>query len=239
MFPNVIVEISRFSGVVLAFALLLRAWENERIFKEGSRLSSQVSVDQSSRSLRDRIAASTAAIVTDNETGTSFPVAPNQTLLDAMETAGITINFGCRAGICGADAVIVCEGHDNFAPPAEDELATLRRLGLEGVGRLACMCRVRGQAVIDRDIKNARQSRPSSATPPERKDDPLKTMGIQKVVIVGNGVAGITVAETLRRTSESVEITVVTDEPHHFYNRMAIGRDAVRTGGDGRPVSAA
>ena len=49
-------------------------------------------------------------------------------------------------------------------------------------------------------------------------------MGNQKVVIVGNGVAGITVAETLRRTSELVEVTVVTDEQHYFYNRMAIGR---------------
>ena len=141
-----------------------------------------------------------------------------------METARININFGCRAGLCGADAVIVCEGRDNFSPPAEEELATLRRLGLEGVGRLACMCRVQGEVVIDRDIKNAKRSRPVGATPSEPKADPLKTMGIQKVVIVGNGVAGITVAETLRRTSESVEVTVVTDEQHHFYNRMAIGR---------------
>ena len=224
MFPSFIVESSRFSGIVLASALLFRGRENERIFNEGSKSSSQVSVDQSSRSLRDRLAASTAAVVTDNETGTSFPVAHHQTLLEAMETARININFGCRAGLCGADAVIVCEGRDNFSPPAEEELATLRRLGLEGVGRLACMCRVQGEVVIDRDIKNAKRSRPVGATPSEPKADTLKTMGIQKVVIVGNGVAGITVAETLRRTSESVEVTVVTDEQHHFYNRMAIGR---------------
>ena len=221
MFPSFIVEISRFSGIVLASALLLRGRESERIFKEGSKSSSQVNVDQSTHSLRERIAASTAAIVTDNETGMSFPVAPHQTLLDAMETARININFGCRAGLCGADAVIVCEGHDNLSPPAEEELATLRRLGLEGVGRLACMCRVQGKAVIDRDINKAKRSR---STPSWPKADPLKAMGIEKVVIVGNGVAGITVAETLRRTSESVEVTVVTDEQHHFYNRMAIGR---------------
>ena len=115
MFPPFIVESSRFSGIVLASALLLRGRENERIFNEGSKSSSQVSVDQSSRSLRDRLAASTAAIVTDNETGTSFPVAHHQTLLEAMETARININFGCRAGLCGADAVIVCEGRDNFS----------------------------------------------------------------------------------------------------------------------------
>ena len=42
--------------------------------------------------------------------------------------------------------------------------------------------------------------------------------------IIGNGVGGITVAESLRRESPSVQITVVAEEPHHFYNRMSIGR---------------
>ena len=59
---------------------------------------------------------------------------------------------------------------------------------------------------------------------PKLSDDPLNMKGIQKVIIVGNGVAGITVAEALRVISKSVEITILTDEPHHFNNRMAIGR---------------
>ena len=226
VFPSIVIEISRFSGIILACTLLRQGWENERIFNEGKKSFSQLSVDQSSCSLRDRIGASADVVVTDKETGTSFPVAPDQTLLEAMEKAMISINFGCRTGLCGADAVIVCEGHDNLSCPTEEELATLRRLGLEGVGRLACMCSVKGHAVIDRDIKNAPKE-PSSlvaTTQSKLSDDPLNMKGIQKVIIVGNGVAGITVAEALRRISKSVEITILTDEPHHFYNRMAIGR---------------
>jgi NAD(P)H-nitrite reductase large subunit len=44
------------------------------------------------------------------------------------------------------------------------------------------------------------------------------------VVIVGNGVAGMSVAEGLRRGSPRVHICMVSHEPYRFYNRMGIGR---------------
>jgi NAD(P)H-nitrite reductase large subunit len=140
-----------------------------------------------------------------------------------METAGVKINFGCRSGLCGADAVAILDGGDQLSPPDEDELATLRRLGLEGQARLACTCQVKGPVTIDVDPQGAgAQAAPQIAAP--AAEDLAAKHGIGKVVIIGNGAAGLGAAEALRGASPSLEIAVVTDESHHFCNRMAIGR---------------
>jgi NAD(P)H-nitrite reductase large subunit/ferredoxin len=148
-------------------------------------------------------------------------------LLEAIQTAGLKINYGCRAGVCGADPVIVCDGGEHLSPPGDDELATLRRLGLEGKARMACMCSVRGPVLIDRDPKSAPAATSATdRTSPIRmpKVDKARRAKVSRVVIVGNGVAGMTAAEALRRDSPSVAIDIVTNEPFHFYNRMGIGR---------------
>ena len=145
------------------------------------------------------------------------------TLLEAIESAGLKINFGCRAGVCGADPVAICEGHEHLSPPGDDELATLRRLGLEGRARLACMCAVKGPVLIDRDPRST-PAAPVAAKPVPPKADRAQRTGLRRVVIVGNGVAGMSVAEALRRESRSVQIDVIGNEPHAFYNRMGIGR---------------
>ena len=41
-------------------------------------------------------------------------------------------------------------------------------------------------------------------------------------VIIGDGIAGATAAETLREEDEDAEITVITDEPEPLYNRINI-----------------
>ena len=219
--PGAVALASQWTGLLLALSLAYRGWQNEREYRRAQEAAAQPRVAPAVRNLKERLKASTQALVTDAETGTAFPVAPNQTLLEALEAARVKIEFGCRSGLCGADAVIVQSGQENLSPADSTEQATLQRLGLDGVGRLACMCQVHGSVVIDRDIKNAKRSfagrAPSVA-------DPLKERGISRVVIVGNGVAGITVAEHLRRESKSAKITIVTDEPHHYYNRMAVGR---------------
>ncbi len=174
-------------------------------------------------SLKERLARNDAAEVTDRQSGITFQVAPDATLLEAIEGAGLKINFGCRAGVCGADPVAICEGHENLAPPGDDELATLRRLGLEGRARLACMCTVKGPVLIDRDPRSAPPPKASSVLLAPRVDKALQAH-LQRVVVVGNGVAGMGVAEGLRRQSPSVQITVVGNEPFAFYNRMGIGR---------------
>jgi NADPH-dependent 2,4-dienoyl-CoA reductase/sulfur reductase-like enzyme/ferredoxin len=218
-----LVKASRAVGPVLALIVLAQGRRNERVFAEASRSTQNVHVDQRGQSLADRLAKTTSAHVTERSTGASFPVAPDQTLLEAMEAARVKINFGCRSGMCGADPVGIREGHDNLSPACGDELATLRRLGLEGKARLACMAEVKGAVVIDLDPGKGK-----ACDLPDKPAAPIVDraieLGVQKVVIIGNGVAGLGAAEGLRRASASVEIDVVTDEPHHFYNRMAIGR---------------
>jgi len=181
------------------------------------------------RSLKERLGRSAAAEVTDRATGITFQAPADATLLEAIERAGLKINFGCRAGVCGADAVAVCEGAEHLSPPGDDELATLRRMGLEGRARLACMCSVKGPVLIDRDARStappaadvtAAAAGPAAAP----RVDKAARAGVQRVVIIGNGIAGMSAAEALRRDSPGVQITVVGNEPHVFYNRMGIGR---------------
>ncbi|XGI84114.1 NAD(P)/FAD-dependent oxidoreductase [Halorutilales archaeon Cl-col2-1] len=45
---------------------------------------------------------------------------------------------------------------------------------------------------------------------------------MSEYVIIGDGIAGSTAAETLREESDSAEITVITDEPEPLYNRINI-----------------
>lgn len=44
----------------------------------------------------------------------------------------------------------------------------------------------------------------------------------RKYIIVGNGVAGTTTAETLRKNDSSCRITLLTDESYPLYNRVAL-----------------
>lgn len=46
--------------------------------------------------------------------------------------------------------------------------------------------------------------------------------GPARYVIVGNGVAGTTAAETLRKYDSTCRITLITDEPYPLYNRVAL-----------------
>lgn len=206
----------------------------ERLFKAASTKRSDSAAEPARPTqIRTRFGGRAAAEVTDRETKTTFPVAKGATLLDAIEGAGLKINYGCRAGLCGADPVLVCEGGKHLSPAHADEVATLRRLGLEGKARLACMCRVSGPVVIDRDPTSA-AGEPAPVAPAEPLVDHALTAGVARVVIVGNGVAGSSAAEQLRRLSPSLQIHMVTSEPLHFYNRMAIGRLIYgRTGMDG------
>ena len=230
--PAVALGASQGLGIVLALVLATNGLLAERRWNLAQRKParaaegvprSEFGAGKAGTSLKDRLARADAAEVTDRGSGISFQVGPDATLLEAIESAGLKINFGCRAGVCGADPVAVCEGHDNLSPPGDDELATLRRLGLEGRARLACMCTVKGPVLIDRDPRSAPPPKTAAAAPVARPDRALP-LGLKRVVVVGNGVAGMGVAEALRRASASVQIDIVGNEPHAFYNRMGIGR---------------
>ena len=43
---------------------------------------------------------------------------------------------------------------------------------------------------------------------------------IKRVIIIGNGAAGIEAARTIREKDQTVEIIIFTKEKHHFYSRI-------------------
>lgn len=45
---------------------------------------------------------------------------------------------------------------------------------------------------------------------------------VQRYVIIGNGIAGTTAAETLRKGDPNCSIVLLTDEPYTLYNRVAL-----------------
>ena len=161
-------------------------------------------------------------LVSEQKSGRSFAADPSRTILDGIESAGLTLDFGCRMGMCGADAIAIVEGMENLSPPSEDELATLRRLGLEGRARMACVCKATGGGVTI-DLGMDPNDLPEPPPPADQTDWGEET-GIQKVVIIGNGTTGMAAADEVRRLSPTCKIDVVARENHPFYNRMAIGR---------------
>lgn len=173
-----------------------------------------------------------SSAVTEQASGKCFDVASDQTLLEAIEAAELPIMSGCRMGVCGADPVVIVDGEDALEPPHEEELATLKRLGLEGKARLACCCKVTGEVTIDLDADPEQveaPTQPAEETKPEPADENRR-----RVVIVGNGIAGISSAEQTRQVDEHCRIDLITQETHPFYNRMGLGKVVYgRTGMEG------
>ena len=108
---------------------------------------------------------------------------------------------GCRMGVCGADPVSVLAGADALAPMTGAERATIERLGLGPHTRLACCARVAG----------AVESRSTRAGDGEADTGPSfnVTSGIERVVIVGNGIAGVTAADHVRRHHADCSIDMI------------------------------
>ncbi|MEO8153383.1 MAG: 2Fe-2S iron-sulfur cluster-binding protein [Rhizobacter sp.] len=71
--------------------------------------------------------------VTLHRSGKRVPVAPEQTILDAVEAAGVPIAFGCRSGTCGTCKVKVLEG----LPEHRDAALTDDERNSDG---LMCIC---------------------------------------------------------------------------------------------------
>jgi NADPH-dependent 2,4-dienoyl-CoA reductase/sulfur reductase-like enzyme/ferredoxin len=140
-------------------------------------------------------------------------------LLDVAAACGVKLPSGCRAGTCGVDPVFIVEGIENLTPIKGDEKATLARLGLSGNWRLACSAGVCGKVSVSRQEMAVN----GAVSVPARLDFQPDT-SVRDVVIIGNGVAGTTAAEELRRHLPDCSITVVSREPRHFYNRMAIAK---------------
>ncbi|HZY42843.1 MAG TPA: FAD-dependent oxidoreductase [Anaerolineae bacterium] len=165
-----------------------------------------------------RAASNEPPTITFMPTDVRVPVDPNCTLLELAECNQQPIEAGCRMGICGADPVLITAGMENLPPIGTEERSTLDRLGLGPNCRLACMCRPKGSVTVSLDPRAAGAAAPAF-TPVTDYDRNIKS-----VVIIGNGAAGITAADTVRRNHPDCEIHLVSREKHAFYNRMAITR---------------
>lgn len=172
--------------------------------------------------------ASNAAELCIAPLGTTTPIRNGQTLLDVLESCGAAINAGCRAGACGADPIAVTGGADRLAPMGSDERATLLRLGCADNTRLACMARVRNAGPITVELKPHARGAGATAADTQVSAPPSKAIDfdrdIRRVVIIGNGVAGLTAADHVRRNHPECEIHLIGRENHNAYNRMAIAK---------------
>jgi nitrite reductase (NADH) large subunit len=137
-------------------------------------------------------------------------------LLALAEREGQSIEAGCRMGVCGADPVAVLEGGGCLSPPDEDELNTLRRLGFADNTRMACVSRLQSGPVTV-------SLTPQPGTPQQGQAVNFDR-SIVSVVVLGNGIAGVTAADFVRRGHPECEIHVVGSESHVLYNRMGISR---------------
>ena len=142
-----------------------------------------------------------------------------RTLLEVAEANDIGLPSGCRMGMCGSDPVSVVDGGEHLSQPSGDEKDTLRRLGLAGNWRMACQARVQGPVTVSLTGAGDESIEETQDVPEFEVDT-----SVQKVVIIGNGVAGATVADDIRRYHSDCEITLVAREPYSFYNRMAVSK---------------
>ena len=204
--------------LALTVVWLRRTFAKERVFLERQGLPAPPRV-VARLGLGARAALRTAAEaeVTFEEGGPRIMAKPGTPLLELAETAEQPIEAGCRMGVCGADPVCVLTGMDNLSPVGGDEKATLERLGLDPAhNRMACCARVQGPVTV-------------SMTP--RRDSNVVVSidfpfdpAVERVVVIGNGIAGVTAADHVRRRHPDCAIDVVAAEPHPLYNRMGISR---------------
>jgi NADPH-dependent 2,4-dienoyl-CoA reductase/sulfur reductase-like enzyme/ferredoxin len=158
---------------------------------------------------------------------TSVDIEVGTSLLEAAERAGQQIEAGCRMGVCGADPVAVIDGMAGLTPADEDEQNTLRRLGYAAETRMACCARV-----MSGSVQIAFAPEPSGRASSGQRQAAYDR-SLMSTVVIGNGIAGVTAADFLRRGHPYCEIHLVGSEPQVLYNRMGIyrlvyGRSAMR-----------
>jgi len=204
----------------IAAAWILRCFRTERLFlthviqkaaQQGARVGENAAQAMRRASTRQQ---AEVVIQPDDQ---RIAASAGQSLLEVIEGCGAEIESGCRMGVCGADPIAVREGMENLSPAEADEKSTLERLGYAPNTRMACCAKVQ-------------QGRVAIALKPERRKSPeyptasQYNASIKDVVIIGNGIAGITAADYARRRHPVCAIHVVAEENHPLYNRMAITR---------------
>ncbi len=214
-----VVELLQYSIPAIGLLVVARSLISERQYRQSKQSTSRASLGKGVEVLKSALShTNSMASVTERASGQQLLVPSGQTLLDALEDNEIPIMSGCRMGMCGSDPVVIVDGHDNLDPPDENELNTLRRLGLVGKARLACCCRPRAAITIDMDADPTQYTALEAAADESAPNQPDR----QRILIIGNGIAGISTAAHLREQSSDYDIVIVSDESHHFYNRMGL-----------------
>jgi len=214
-------------GLVAAATLvwLVRTLRKEKVFEEEVAGPAR-GAGETTRIGGDALAAIRKATVGKPEVviepaGIRVLAKPGESLLEVALGSDQRIESGCRMGICGADPICVVEGMENLSAPSRDENETLGRLGYAPSTRMACCAKVRGTVTIrltpDRDGHGAGGAAPAA------EDFPFDPE-VRRVVVIGNGIAGLTTADHVRRRHPGCTIDVIAGEPYPLYNRMGIAR---------------
>jgi NADPH-dependent 2,4-dienoyl-CoA reductase/sulfur reductase-like enzyme/ferredoxin len=209
----------RVVAILLGGVWLARAWLVQRQYVQEVAVVAPVSIDLG----RARTAlGSPAGVSADGALEVTFgertvAVSAGSSLLEAAESADLKIESGCRMGVCGADPVAVVDGYQSLSAVRADEADTLERLGLGWPNRMACMARVNGACAVS--LTPDRSAHAAHRAPAFVAD-----ASVGKVVVIGNGIAGVTTADFVRRNHPDCEISIVGSEIHPLYNRMAVAR---------------
>jgi nitrite reductase (NADH) large subunit len=201
----------------LAAVWLVRTWRKEAVFLEQAAAPAPVRLGTGALDAARARQADNPEI-TFEPSGLRLVAKPGATLLELAESGEQAIEAGCRMGVCGADPVCVVSGMDNLSPVSGDERATLERLGYAENTRMACCARVSGPVTITLTPERA------SGAAPKRVEGFTPDPDVKRVVIIGNGIAGVTASDHVRRRHPDCQIDIVANEPYPLYNRMGIGR---------------
>ena len=215
--PGWFVWPARAAVVLLSAVWVVRTLRKERRFVEDAAAPPAVRLGRGAEEVLDEAAAGVRPEVTILPDERRIAAVAGSTLLDLVERHGVPIEAGCRMGMCGSDPVHVLAGGENLSPVGDEERTTIERLGLAGTTRMACCARVAGSVTISLEPQPAEHAIAATAGPAA---DPA----IRHVVVIGNGIAGITAADHIRRRHPDCTIDVVARERHNLYNRMAITR---------------
>lgn len=146
--------------------------------------------------------------------GKEFIAKKGVTLLSLMEENNVKIQSGCKMGLCGADPIYVLENENNLSAMRETERQTIDRLGLGPGVRMSCCAMVKGSVSITTDIPKEANVMDNIEIDHALQD--------KVVIIIGNGIAGMTAADHVRRKYPGCKIKIFAEEAHHFYNRIGI-----------------
>ena len=207
----------RAGALALAVPWLVRAWRTEAAYLNRAEADDTAPIAVGGAGLAAaRAARAGAPVVTFQPSELRVVARPGATLLAIAERSDQPLEAGCRMGVCGSDPVCVVDGMENLSPLGDQERTTIERLGLAESTRMACCARVNGPVTLDLSPQRA-----TAAPAPAAADFDA---AVERVVVIGNGIAGMTAADHIRRRHPECSVDVVAAEPYQLYNRMGISR---------------